>query len=721
VFPRFIQRIRASRVVCSLLAFTFPLALSFGADGKATAETLTPAEVFKQAVPGVVAIDCLGINNVKISTASGFIISDNGKIATNYHVIGSCESAAVRLTNGDVYDSTWVLATDRRRDLAIIKIKAASLPVLPLAESNKLEVGQTVYSIGNPSGLQNTLQLGLVSAFREVNGSRLVQISASLNPGNSGGPVLDDKGQVVAIAVSKIIGAENIGFAIPVDYLKGYLDSKEESAFSAFRATTRVATVLPVGNNDPGAAATWTGPVHSQLVSFSIPRTFKQVLTKSEGAVYASTWIPENETSDKWTKMVALLAGKGLASNRNLTPKLFAQGMAATFGKSCANSFTTSDLFEGKMSGRDAFMTVFSCAALPPPATSASVSIVIAAIKGDSDYYALEWGEREAATNVQAAIDKTIWLEKFTRLAPIKLCPIVPGETAPYASCINSNGKQAQNAAIARTVTATYPEPPQGDGTLARAAELAKAKRFSEAFSLFLESAKNGNTQAQRYVGDLYKSGLGVLPDVAQARQWYETAAAGGDSTAANTLGLLYYFGQGGAQDYAKARVLFEQSAKAGNAEGMLNAGNLCVSGKGGPQDYAQASRWYSAAAAAGNAIAMVELGNLYQRGQGVAQDYQQARLWYEKAAALGNAAALHSIGWLYLGGKGVPVDYALARTFFEKAAAGGYAASMSNIGYIYEHALGVAQDYGQARAWYEKAVAGGYTAAKANLEKMSQ
>ena len=84
------------------------------------AETLTPAEVFKHAVPGVVAIDCLGINNARISTASGFIISDNGRIATNLHVVESCSSLRHGLTNGDVYDSTWVVATDKRRDLAVI-------------------------------------------------------------------------------------------------------------------------------------------------------------------------------------------------------------------------------------------------------------------------------------------------------------------------------------------------------------------------------------------------------------------------------------------------------------------------------------------------------------------------------------------------------------------------------------------------------------------------
>jgi len=149
------------------------------------------------------------------------------------------------LANGDVYDSTWVVASDKRRDLAIIRIKAASLTVIPLGESNDVEVGQTVYSIGNQKDFKTLLQKGLVSAFREANGSRLVQVSVSLNPGNSGCPILDEKGQAVAVAVGGVQGAESLGFAIPINYLKGYLDSKEEPAFSIFAESRKQTSVPP--------------------------------------------------------------------------------------------------------------------------------------------------------------------------------------------------------------------------------------------------------------------------------------------------------------------------------------------------------------------------------------------------------------------------------------------------------------------------------------------
>src|SRR5579871_5778726 len=226
---------------------------AWGADNKKKFKPLTAAEVFKRSVPAIVAIDCLG-PATKLGSASGFIVSDNGKIVTNFHVIQQCIGVSVHLSNGDIYDTANVIETDARRDLALIRIKAVSLPVLPLADSNSAEVGQTVFSIGNPNGLQNTLQQGLVSGFREMDGYRLMQVSASINPGNSGGPILDDQGQVIAISKGYIAGAENLGFAVPINYAKGYLDTKTEMSFAAFSLANRTAAA-----NNPKTQPTTSG------------------------------------------------------------------------------------------------------------------------------------------------------------------------------------------------------------------------------------------------------------------------------------------------------------------------------------------------------------------------------------------------------------------------------------------------------------------------------
>jgi S1-C subfamily serine protease/sugar lactone lactonase YvrE len=245
------------RVTCIPAGLVLLVAHAISASAADKKKPLSAAEVFKRTTPGIVAIDCLGNGAAKIGTASGFLVSDNGKIVTNFHVIQQCASLMVRLSNGDTYDSTYVNEVDPRKDLAIIRIKAASLTPLTLGESNDIEVGQTIFSIGNPSGLQNTLQQGLVSAIRPLNGYRLIQVSASINAGNSGGPILDGQARVVAIAAAKITGAENLGFAIPIDYAKGLLDSKNEIPFTTFavglkEALAKVAANKPTLIDTPG-------------------------------------------------------------------------------------------------------------------------------------------------------------------------------------------------------------------------------------------------------------------------------------------------------------------------------------------------------------------------------------------------------------------------------------------------------------------------------------
>jgi len=211
-----------------------------GADKKKL-KPLSAAEVFKRAAPAIVAIDCLGANNSKLGGASGFLVSSNGKIVTNLHVIQQCSGVAVHLTNGDIYDTANVIEVDGRKDLAIIRIKAVSLPTLTLGDSNDVEIGQSIYSIGTPSGLQNTLQQGLISAIRQLPGLRVLQVSASINPGNSGGPILDDQAHVIGVAAAKVTTAENLGFAIPIDYAKGLLESSNEVPFATFVAAMRQA------------------------------------------------------------------------------------------------------------------------------------------------------------------------------------------------------------------------------------------------------------------------------------------------------------------------------------------------------------------------------------------------------------------------------------------------------------------------------------------------
>ena len=158
------------------------------------------------------------------SLGSGFIINKEGFIITNNHVIENAEEIIVKLSSGKEYEAE-IIGTDPRTDLALIKIEAdAELPIIPLADSDQILIGDWVVAIGNPFGLSHTVTAGIVSAKGRVIGmgpyDNFIQTDASINPGNSGGPLLNVKGEVVGINTAIIASGQGIGFAIPINMAK---------------------------------------------------------------------------------------------------------------------------------------------------------------------------------------------------------------------------------------------------------------------------------------------------------------------------------------------------------------------------------------------------------------------------------------------------------------------------------------------------------------------
>lgn len=180
----------------------------------------------------------------QIGGGSGFIISSDGLIVTNKHVVSDNDALYTVLTNdGKKYDAK-ILAKDPLQDLAIVKIKAPSsgLPVLKLADSDSIKLGQTVIAIGNALGeFRNTVSMGIVSGLSRVIDAQegntyqsehlegLIQTDAGINPGNSGGPLLNLKGDVIGINTAIAQGAENIGFAIPINKAKRDIESVKKT------------------------------------------------------------------------------------------------------------------------------------------------------------------------------------------------------------------------------------------------------------------------------------------------------------------------------------------------------------------------------------------------------------------------------------------------------------------------------------------------------------
>ena len=167
------------------------------------------------------------------SLGSGFIINKEGFIITNNHVVENAEEIIVKLSNGKEY-AAEIIGTDPRTDLALVKIEEdADLPIIPLADSDAIRIGDWVVAIGNPFGLSHTVTAGIVSAKGRVIGmgpyDNFIQTDASINPGNSGGPLLNIAGEVVGINTAIIASGQGIGFAIPINMAKNIILQLKQS------------------------------------------------------------------------------------------------------------------------------------------------------------------------------------------------------------------------------------------------------------------------------------------------------------------------------------------------------------------------------------------------------------------------------------------------------------------------------------------------------------
>lgn len=169
----------------------------------------------------------------KIGGGSGFIVSPDGYIFTSQHVVGDPDAEYTIIIEPEVRYPATVLSRDPINDIAILKINAKNLPYIELTDSDKIEIGQIVVAVGNALGeFHDTISTGVVSGLsrfitaydgatqQQASLKGLIQTDAAINPGNSGGPLVDIEGKVIGINTAMVMGAQNIGFAIPINYAK---------------------------------------------------------------------------------------------------------------------------------------------------------------------------------------------------------------------------------------------------------------------------------------------------------------------------------------------------------------------------------------------------------------------------------------------------------------------------------------------------------------------
>src|SRR5262249_3542415 len=248
-------------------------------------QSLDSADIAKRIAPAVVLVT--GVTDDGKVLGSGFVVSSDGKIATNLHVIQKLRSGGVQLASGEKFDSFWVLGFDERKDIAIIKIAGFDLASVNLGNSNTIQVGEHVLTIGSPLGLQGSVTAGVLSSMRDDpfgGGFKMIQTDASVNPGNSGGPLVNQRAEVVGIIRYKIGGTENLNFAIPVNYLRGMMDALV-TPMSLDELRVKLAKKADVFQQSEGFPARWK----------SLSSGTTKIIRRDGDRMYVETILPDAE------------------------------------------------------------------------------------------------------------------------------------------------------------------------------------------------------------------------------------------------------------------------------------------------------------------------------------------------------------------------------------------------------------------------------------------
>jgi hypothetical protein len=232
--------------------------------------------------------------------------------------------------------------------------------------------------------------------------------------------------------------------AAPARGILGAGDNREGASMhpKTHLANTLVAAGLvfvlatPLRAEGPAPApVTVISPVFSQLVRFSMPAQFTAAHENTKDNFYIREAVPKGETVETWTQMITLTGSKGMAGAANFSAQKLAASIAFGFKKACPESFAVRDLGEAKFGDQEAYIAVAGCGSVESSADKHSETALIVAVKGSSDGYTIQWAERAAPASA-AGIDEAMWQGRLRELMPIRLCAIVPGEAAPYPSCL---------------------------------------------------------------------------------------------------------------------------------------------------------------------------------------------------------------------------------------------------------------------------------------------
>ena len=234
-------------------------------DGDGSA--LSSRQIFDRCAPAVFLLETCDVTGEACTRGSGFFIDSSGIAVTNHHVLRNALSATVTLTDGTVCAVTGVIDFDAAKDYAILQVEGSGFPTLPIGDSAALSGGDVCYAIGSPQGLRNTISDGIISnPSRTDLGEELIQITAPISQGSSGGALIDDRGRVIGVTTSSLVSGQNLNFAVPINAVA------EAAGLAAYRI---------------GAATAQPLPDYATLQAFleyeSRPQAYERVLEETDG------------------------------------------------------------------------------------------------------------------------------------------------------------------------------------------------------------------------------------------------------------------------------------------------------------------------------------------------------------------------------------------------------------------------------------------------------
>jgi len=558
------------------------------------------AAVVKRSSDAIVLIVTSDSTGQETALGSGFLVSADGKVVTNFHVIKGAHSAVAKLANGAFFPVDGVLAADVDGDLVLLKVPGKGLPFLTLDASAGVKVGDHVVAIGSPLGLEGTVSDGIVSAIRsEIPAKNWIQTTAPVSHGNSGGPLLGMDGNVVGVITwgVNLQEGQNLNFAIPSDKVQSLLAMHEQ--LSSLEGVASIRTQEAEANP----------PVQADSPTAGEQRAIEQlraIAQEIKACIYQTPDLP------------------------GLPDRMVKEGFKDVFGPP-TNVIWDIETTQSIRSPHIGYVGYIVPAYMELPPT---------------DSYCNARDIKKSECKSMWIIGTKIYQEQVVNPRQFRYEFDITPKGLEYSRGFEKKAQKegepwveaaSPDGCAARAIRSTQQSSVAVDAKQALA--LYEGNDYVDARPLLDRACDAGNAEACNDLGEIYDTGYGVVQDHTRAAALFLKACNAGNVNSCLSLGVCYGNGNGVEQDYSRAREFFSLSCDKGNSLGCAYLGDIYQNGRGVAQDYQRAVMLYTKSCESGleYGYGCAALGVMYQNGYGVRKDSEKSKQLYGKACRLGS------------------------------------------------------------------------------------